>query len=123
MFYLETFKKYFASKHPNITNKRRCTLPRRLPPQYAMTIPGKPGQMTPVNWKASHIFGIKLAARNITARSAAINQPNLRLSQASGRADGKRSPSMLSRSAWNMTGREDEHEMEHVADPDGVVEE
>jgi hypothetical protein len=62
--------------------------------------------VAPVNWKASQMLGMKFADTKITRRSTAVITPNLVLSEDRGLAvaEEKRSPSKLSRSAWNIMG-------------------
>ena len=60
--------------------------------------------VAPVNWKASQMLGMKFADRKITRRSTAVITENLRLSEDRGLDEEKRSPSKLSRSAWNIMG-------------------
>jgi hypothetical protein len=60
--------------------------------------------VAPVNWKASQILGMMFANEKITRRSNAVITPNLLLSEYKGFAEAKRSPSKLSRNAWNIMG-------------------
>jgi hypothetical protein len=60
--------------------------------------------VAPVNWKASQMLGMKFADTKITRRSTAVITPNLVLSEDRGLAEENRSPSKLSRSAWNIMG-------------------
>ena len=54
--------------------------------------------VAPVNWKTSHMLGIKLAPKKTSKRSPMLINPNLRLSKTKGLDEGKRRPSKLRRS-------------------------
>lgn len=53
--------------------------------------------VAPVNWKTSQMFGIKFAPMKTSKRSPLLINPNLKLSETKGLAEGKRRPSKLRR--------------------------
>lgn len=66
--------------------------------------PMQTAAVAPVNWKASHMLGMKFASKNMTERRIAESNANLRLSEDRGLAAGKTRPSKLRRRAWKMMG-------------------
>lgn len=67
--------------------------------------PMQTAAVAPVNWKASHMLGIKFAPKKMIMMSPVLSDANLNLSEANGLADGKRRPSKFNRSGYKTMGK------------------
>jgi len=67
--------------------------------------PMQTAAVAPVNWKASQMLGMKFAAKKIKERSSTVTNANLRLSEDSALAEGKRRPSKFRRRAKKIIGK------------------
>ncbi len=67
--------------------------------------PRRTPTVAPLNWKATHMLGMKIAPKRTTTVSPALINANLKLSEGKGVAEGKRRPSKFRRSGWKMTGK------------------
>lgn len=66
--------------------------------------PMQAAAVAPVNWKATHMLGMKLAPVNIKLMRITVTKTNLLLLEDKGLAEGKMRPSMLSRRAKKTIG-------------------
>lgn len=67
--------------------------------------PRRTPTVAPLNWKATHMLGMKIAPKRTMTVSPALINANLKLSEAKGLAEGKRRPSKFRRSGQKMIGK------------------